>query len=103
MSDYYSGNNRKEEIEQKLMNKIYDWWDSMSEQEQYDLMQDWYPNQFKEDDDGDSFFGDMPDGTKLWIYQRENKITDEDIEGQRDREYDWDCHRKMVEGGEKSE
>ena len=55
------------------MNKVYDWWKSLSEQEQYDLMNDWYPAAIEEDTDIDKFFGDMPDREQLWIYEREVK------------------------------
>ncbi|MDD2778480.1 MAG: hypothetical protein PHI16_06300 [Methanocellales archaeon] len=55
------------------MDKVYDWWNSLSEQEQYDLMLDWYPEAIKEDTDIDKFFGDMPDREQLWIYEKEVK------------------------------
>ena len=101
MSDYYDGIDREGEMEQRLMDKVYEWWDSLGEQEQYDLILDWYPNELNEDDDVDSFFGDMPNEKQLWIWKRENNLTDEDIEGQRDMAGDWDIHRRLEGDNEK--
>lgn len=70
--DYYDGIDREREKEQDLMNEVYEWWDSLCEEEQYNLMMDWYPNETTEDDDGDSFFGDLPSETQIWIWKREN-------------------------------
>lgn len=52
-----------------LMKECYDWWDKLSEQEQYDLMNSWYPEAINEDTDINKFFGDMPDREQLEIYQ----------------------------------
>ena len=98
MSDYYDGIDREGEMEQRLMDKVYEWWDSLGEQEQYDLILDWYPNELNEDDDVDSFFGDMPNEKQLWIWKRENNLTDEDIEGQKDMAGDAEYEeRKLME------
>jgi len=70
MGEYYNGVNREREKEQGLMDKVCDWWDSLSSVEQ------------------------------LWIWKRENKLTDEDMQGQKDIANDAECHRKMVEGSE---
>ena len=90
MSNYYNGINKVEDKQVKLQDQVYDWWDSLSEEEQHNLMMDWYPNDFTKDkyDDADSFFGDLPSSTQLWIWKRENHLTEEDIEGQRDRALD---------------
>ena len=98
MSDYYNGVDREREKEQRLMDSCYAWWDSLSEEEQYNLMQDWYPNDFTEDDDADKFFGDMPNDKQLWIYKRENKLTDEDIEGQKDIAGDFEYEERKLRG-----
>ena len=67
------------------------------EEEQYNIMQDWYPNDFTEDDDADKFFGDMPNDKQLWIWKRENKCTEEDIQGKIDNYWDMKAHEKMEE------
>jgi len=100
MSDYYNGIDREREKEQRILDKCYEWWDSLSEEEQYNLMLDWYPNEFDEDDDGDSFFGDMPNDKQLWIWKRENKLTEEDIEGQKDLAGDMEYEERKLRGDE---
>ena len=87
MSDYYNGINKVEDAQVKLQDQVCAWWDSLTEEEQHELMMDWYPADFTKDkyDDADSFFGDMPSSTQVWIWKRENHLTEEDIEGQRDR------------------
>ena len=55
------------------MDKVYNWWSGLSEQEQYDLMLNWYPEAIEEDTDIDKFFGDMPDREQLEIYEKEIK------------------------------
>ena len=101
MTDYYDGIDREGEKEQRLMEKVYEWWDSLDEEEQYNLMCDWYPNDFTKDkyDDADSFFGDLPSSKKLWIWKRENHLTEEDIEGQRDIAGDMEYEERKIEGG----
>ena len=96
--DYYNGNNRGEDKQVKLMDKVYDWWEGLTEGEQHNIIENWYPLEFLEDDDADKFFCDMPNDTQLWIYQRENKCTEEDIEGQKDRADDIKAHEKMERG-----
>lgn len=86
------------EKEQMFMDKCYAWWDSLSDEEQYNLILNWYPNEFTEDDDADSFFGDMPHSTQLWIWKRENKLTDEDIEGQKDIAGDMEYEERKLRG-----
>ena len=71
MGEYYNGNDREREKEQRLMDRCYEWWDSLDEQEQYDLMNDWYPDEVKEDTDIDKMFGDMPNSCQIWIYEKE--------------------------------
>ena len=53
------------------MNQIYDWWDSLSEERQLEIMTSYFPDEVKEDTDIDKMFGDMPDGYQIWIYRRE--------------------------------
>ena len=102
MGEYYNGVDKEREKEQRLMDRVYEWWDSLDEQEQYDLMQDWYPNEFREDDDGDSFFGKMPNDKQLWIWRRETnpapELTQEEIDDIiGDREYHERAERGEIE------
>ena len=99
MSDYYDGIDREGEKEQILMGKMYAWWNSLSDEEQHKLMYD-YINEFTEDDDADSFFGDMDSDTQLWIWKRENKITEEDMQAKADSIGDIEYDRHKVEGDE---
>ena len=83
-----------------MLNKCYDWWDSLELEEQYKVLLDWFPMGVKKDTDIEKFWGDLPEDTKWWIYEHENKCTEEDIEGQRDRANDIKVHEIMVEGRE---
>ena len=98
MSDYYNGIDREREKERILMDKVYAWWDSLSGEEQHNLMQDWYPNEFTEDDVADDFFGDMSNDKQLWIWKRENKYTEEDTEGQIDKAGDMEYEERKLRG-----
>ena len=89
---------KEKEMEMREMQKVYEWWDNLSEEEQYNLILDWYPNDFTEDDDADSFFGDMPNDKQLWIWQRENNITEENIQGQKDIAGDFEYEERKLEG-----
>jgi len=40
MSDYYNGINKVEDDQVKLQDKVYDWWKSLTEQEQWDIIED---------------------------------------------------------------
>ena len=55
------------------MYKVYNWWYDLNEQEQYNLILNWYPEAIEEDTDIDKFFGDMPDREQLEIYEKEIK------------------------------
>ena len=57
-----------------MTNPCYSWWDSLIEQEQYKLLLTWYPTEIKEDTDIEKFWGDLPEDTKWYIYERENNI-----------------------------
>ena len=98
MPDYYDGIFREVEKEKRLLSKIYDWWDSLSDEEQYNLMLGWYPNEFTEDDDADDFFGNLANSTQLWIWKRENKLTEEDIQGQVDMATDMKIEERKLRG-----
>ena len=53
------------------MNKVYDWWESLGEERQLEIMIGYYPNEVQEDTDIDKMFGDMPNSCQIWIYRRE--------------------------------
>lgn len=55
------------------MEKVYDWWESLTEEKQYEIIIDWYSMEIEEDTDIDKFFGDMPNDKKLEIYDKEVK------------------------------
>ena len=57
----------------KVMNKCYDWWESLTEEEQFKIMTDYYPTEVKEDTDVNKMFGDMPDNEQMWIHIRSNR------------------------------
>jgi len=63
---------RTREAEQKLMDEVYDWWDSLTEEEQLKVLLDWYPMEITKDTDIDKFFGDMGSERQLHIYKEEN-------------------------------
>ena len=77
---------KEREREQRLLDECWAWWDSLTEQEQCDLMLDWYPNEFNKDDydNGDSFFGDMPSECQIEIWQSETNpavdLSEEEID-----------------------
>ena len=56
------------------MNKVYDWWESLSEERQLEIMTSYYADAVKEDTDIDKMFGDMPNSYQIWIYRREVQI-----------------------------
>ena len=91
--------NKEDEMEQKLADKVYDWWDDMTEREQSDIMYDHYPDEIDKETDIDKMFGDMEWCYQLDVYLTENHITDEELEAQQDW-YDEDLEleeRKLEE------
>lgn len=56
-----------------LMSKCYDWWESLTEEEQSKIMTDYYPTEVNEDTNIDKMFGDMSNDVQLWIYRREKQ------------------------------
>ena len=77
--------NREEEEEQKLADKVYDWWESLNEQEQFDIMYDHFPDEIEmETDNVDKFFGDMVWENQLDVYLTENHLTEEELLAQKD-------------------
>ena len=76
--------NREEEEEQKLTDKVYDWFESLSEQEQFDIMYDHFPDEIDKETDVDKFFGDMVWENQLDVYLTENHLTEEELLAQKD-------------------
>ena len=88
---------KEREMGQREMNIVYKWWDSLSEEEQYNLMLDYYPNDFMEND-ADDVFDDLSSDDKLRIWRSENKLTEEDIEGQKDIAGDFEYEERKLRG-----
>jgi len=82
MSDYYDGIDREGEMEQRLIDKVYSWWDSLDDEDQHTLILDYYPNTFTEDDNANDFFDDL--------------IND----GQRDMAGDLEYEERKLRGGD---
>jgi len=76
--------NKEEEEEQKLADKVYDWFESLSEQEQFDIMYDHFPDEIDKETDVDKFFGDMVWENQLDVYLTENHLTEEELLAQQD-------------------
>jgi len=70
--DYYNGINREEDARVKLGDEVYEWWNSLTEEEQLKILLDWYPMEITKDTDLDKFFGDMGSERQLHIYKEEN-------------------------------
>jgi len=71
-ADYYDGIDREGEKQQKLMIEVYEWWESLDDEEQFKVMMDWYPMEITKDTDIDKFFGDMGSKKQLHIWKDEN-------------------------------
>jgi len=85
MSEYdVPSYNKEEEEEQKLTDKVYDWFESLSEQEQFDIMYDHFPDEITVETDVDKFFGDMVWENQLDVYLTENHLTEEELLAQKD-------------------
>ncbi len=72
-TDYVLEEDLKEINKEEIMEKVYRWWDHLTEDEQLKIMLGHFPEQVKEDTDIDKMFGDMPDDIQLWIYNKGNK------------------------------
>ena len=57
----------------KELDKCYDWWESLTEEKQFDIMRVWYPTDVGKDTDINKLFGDMADHYQLEIYRGESK------------------------------
>jgi hypothetical protein len=97
MTDYYNGIDRGAEQEETIFCKIYSWWDSLTDEEQYNLMTDYYPNDSMEDD-GNDFFDDLSSDDKLRIWKIENNYTEEDVQGQKDMAGDMEYEERKLRG-----
>ena len=92
---------KEREIEQRLMDTVYVWWGSLSEQEQWDIIEDNIGiENINEETNPDEEYGNLSWDEQFAIYKEHNPqelLTEEekdDIIG------DIECHRKMVEGDE---
>lgn len=45
MSDYYNGTNKEEDRQIKFMNKVYDWWESLTNKYQTEIYLDNNPDE----------------------------------------------------------
>jgi len=72
MPDYYNGINKKEDRQIKFMDRVYDWWEGLTEQKQFDIMLAWYPTEVHKDTDIDKMFGDMANTHQTEIYLDNN-------------------------------
>jgi len=89
MSDFYNGYDEIREHKQKLMDRIYDWWDSLTEKEQLNIMLDWCPTEVDD-------LGNLPNNEQIAIWEKENKMTEEDIQGRKDRAIDMIIEEKRL-------
>jgi len=89
---------KEREMEQRLIDKVYLWWDSLDNEDQHKLILDYYPNTFTENDNANDFFDNLINDGKLWIWERENNLTEEDLQGQRDMAGDLEYERRRIEG-----
>jgi len=72
MSDYYNGINKVEDEQIKLQDTVYDWWESLTEQKQYDIISNWCPEDITEESDADDMFGNMLWNEQFRIYKANN-------------------------------
>ena len=72
MSDYYNGINKEEDEQVKLKDKVYYWWKSLSEQEQWDIIEDYMPENINEETNPDEEYGNMEWDEQFGIYKDNN-------------------------------
>ena len=72
MSGYYNGINKVEDRQVKLQDIVYDWWGSLTEQEQYNIISNWCPEDITEESDADDMFGNMLWNEQFDIYKYNN-------------------------------
>jgi len=72
MSNYYNGINKEEDRQVKFMDKVYNWWEGLTEQRQFDIMLGFYPSAVNKDTNIDKMFGDMPNICQTEIYLDNN-------------------------------
>ena len=61
-----------EDRQSKFMDKVYNWWESLTEQKRFDIIVDRYPAEVHKDTNIDKFFGDMSNGYQIEIYLAHN-------------------------------
>jgi len=72
MADYYNGINRAEDRQVKLQDIAYSWWESLTEQKQYDIISDRCPEDITEESDANVMFGNMLWDEQFGIYKDNN-------------------------------
>lgn len=63
---------KEKEMEMREMNKVYDWWETLSEQEQWDIIADYMPENINEETDPNEEYGDMLWDEQFDIYRDNN-------------------------------
>jgi len=75
---------KEREQEQKVLNTVYDWWDSLDSQEQWDIIADYQPENINEDTNPDEEFGNMYTSEQIEIWQSETNpavdLSEEEID-----------------------
>jgi len=72
MADYYNGINKEEDEQVKLQDKVYNWWESLSEQKQWDIIEDYMPENINKETNPDEEYGNMLWGEQFGIYKDNN-------------------------------
>ena len=73
MSDYYNGINKVEDKQVKLQDKVYDWWESLGEQEQWDIIEGCIGiENMNEETNPDEEYGNLSWDEQFEIYKYNN-------------------------------
>ena len=73
MSDYYNGINKVEDKQVKLQDKVYDWWESLTEQRQWDIIEDHIGiENMNEETNPDEEYGNLSWDEQFEIYKDNN-------------------------------
>lgn len=62
-----------EDLQISTIDKVYDWWDDLSEKKQNKIMLCWYPKEMTEDDTGNDVFLKLFQDQQTKIWKKENK------------------------------
>ena len=73
MSDYYNGINKVEDKQVKLQDIVYDWWGSLTEQRQWDIIEDHIGiENMNEETNPDEEYGNLSWDEQFGIYKDNN-------------------------------